>query len=111
MALRLQIPSHPHGMAARLAFGVDRVLFNGHLAVVVFFLLSGYVIHLPHARGKTLRPVEFWVRRLLRILLPLAVAMGLSLACRTPGRIGSGHSYSGAASAGIGAVDTGELAG
>ncbi len=51
--------------------GLQRALFNGNAAVVVFFLISGFVIHYPFARKSQIPLAEFWSRRLLRICLPL----------------------------------------
>jgi len=46
------------------------VLFNGPAAVIAFFVISGFVIHYPNKNGiKSLS--DFYVRRFVRILIPL----------------------------------------
>jgi peptidoglycan/LPS O-acetylase OafA/YrhL len=46
--------------------------FDGTSAVIAFFIISGFVIHYPCKRGID-NLLQFWVRRFLRILIPLAV--------------------------------------
>ena len=46
--------------------------FDGTSAVIAFFIISGFVIHYPSKKGISNVP-QFWVRRFLRILIPLAV--------------------------------------
>jgi peptidoglycan/LPS O-acetylase OafA/YrhL len=47
-------------------------LFDGTAAVVAFFIISGFVIHYPNKNGlKNLK--KFWIRRFIRILLPLMI--------------------------------------
>lgn len=51
---------------------------NGPAAVIVFFVISGFCIHLPHKDDS--RPIPllpYFTRRYVRILLPLAVAVVL----------------------------------
>jgi len=52
--------------------------FNGVAAVVVFFIISGFCIHLPYAAGKPLIARTFLVRRLLRVGLPLLCVQGIT---------------------------------
>lgn len=48
--------------------------FEGVSAVIAFFIISGFVIHYPNKSGiRNLK--EFWIRRLLRIAIPLAVIL------------------------------------
>jgi peptidoglycan/LPS O-acetylase OafA/YrhL/glycosyltransferase involved in cell wall biosynthesis len=48
--------------------------FDGPSAVIAFFIISGFVIHYPNKNG--LKSLEaFWVRRLLRIIIPLSVIL------------------------------------
>jgi peptidoglycan/LPS O-acetylase OafA/YrhL len=57
------------------------VLFgSGSSAVVLFFLLSGYVLSLPSWSGTRGRYSVYVVRRVCRIYLPFAAAAGLSIA-------------------------------
>jgi len=48
--------------------------FDGMAAVIAFFIISGFVIHYPNKNGiPNLK--EFWIRRFLRILIPLSVIL------------------------------------
>ena len=42
-------------------------LYNGQAAVIVFFLVSGFVIHYPYAKGRPFEAGGFLTARLLRI--------------------------------------------
>jgi peptidoglycan/LPS O-acetylase OafA/YrhL len=59
--------------------GLYNNLWNGPAAVIVFFVISGFCIHYPFAE-KLKRPhlLEFYSRRFLRLLIPVAVAVPLS---------------------------------
>jgi peptidoglycan/LPS O-acetylase OafA/YrhL len=46
-------------------------LFNGVAAVMMFFVISGFVIHRPQAGGRDLDPADHYVRRLTRIVPPV----------------------------------------
>ncbi|WP_082105431.1 acyltransferase family protein [Demequina subtropica] len=68
-------------IGSTLGEGLDTVLansFNGPAAVAVFFVLSGFVIHLPQARGRKLDVAQFAARRGLRIVPPILAFMLLS---------------------------------
>lgn len=56
------------------------LMFNGPAAVIVFFVLSGYVIHRPYSRGKPFQLGEYFARRYFRIVPPLLAAGMLYLA-------------------------------
>jgi peptidoglycan/LPS O-acetylase OafA/YrhL len=58
---------------------VLRPVFNGSASVVLFFLLSGFVLSLPYKRGSSLPFSTFLLRRLARIYLPYLGALGLAL--------------------------------
>ena len=62
----------------RLLGALNNGLFNGVAAVMVFFVISGLVIHLPQAAPRPgsapFSPLNHWVRRLTRILPPVIVA-------------------------------------
>jgi peptidoglycan/LPS O-acetylase OafA/YrhL len=51
-------------------------VFNGTAAVMVFFVISGFVIHRPAAEGRTLDLYGYLARRVLRIGPPILVAYG-----------------------------------
>ena len=46
--------------------------FDGTAAVIAFFIISGFVIHYPNKNGIT-SIKDFWIRRFVRIIIPLAV--------------------------------------
>ena len=50
---------------------------SGPAAVLVFFVISGFCIHLPYARGKAFDLGEYSLRRFVRLLLPLIGALVL----------------------------------
>lgn len=51
------------------------LVFNGGAAVVVFFIISGFCIHFPFIRKQTIDLPSYYVRRLLRIGTPAAIAV------------------------------------
>jgi peptidoglycan/LPS O-acetylase OafA/YrhL len=51
------------------------VAFNGSAAVVVFFLVSGFCIHLPFVRAERIEVREYLVRRYVRIGGPLVAVL------------------------------------
>lgn len=53
---------------------------NGRVAVIVFFVLSGFVLTLPYLKGPHISYRRFLFRRICRIYLPFAVAILLALA-------------------------------
>lgn len=56
------------------------LFYNGHFAVLIFFVLSGYVLTLPYFEQADPAPVlrrRLWARY-LRLNLPIAAAVGLS---------------------------------
>lgn len=59
-----------------------RILTNGHSAVVMFFVLSGFVLFLPFQSNKPVSYRAFLIKRITRIYIPYLVAITLSiLAC------------------------------
>jgi len=55
-------------------------LVNGRVAVIVFFVLSGFVLTLPYLKSRHISYGRFVFRRFCRIYLPFAVAVLLALA-------------------------------
>jgi peptidoglycan/LPS O-acetylase OafA/YrhL len=54
--------------------------FNGPAAVIAFFVISGFCIHFPNRKGLFVRSWKaYYARRYVRILIPMAVAIALSL--------------------------------
>lgn len=78
--LRLPIDRLAEGSGVGRALGaLNNGMFNGVAAVMVFFVISGLVIHLPQALAQrsgvgVFSPLNHWVRRLTRILPPVIVA-------------------------------------
>lgn len=48
----------------------------GFAAVIVFFVISGFCIHFPYRTGQPVLKWQFWLRRYIRVLPPLLLAMG-----------------------------------
>ncbi|HZC22639.1 MAG TPA: acyltransferase [Candidatus Binatia bacterium] len=57
--------------------------FNGAAAVMAFFVISGFCIHFPNRKGFEMPSwTAYYARRYLRIILPMAVAIGLAVPIR-----------------------------
>ena len=54
------------------------VLTAGHLAVILFFVLSGFVLALPYRNGTNQSYLIYAVRRLIRLCLPMLFATGFA---------------------------------
>lgn len=65
------------GSSAVLVAKLIRDLFNGPAAVIVFFVISGFCIHWPHRNSRGVG-AEYFVRRYVRIGVPLGTAFLLS---------------------------------
>jgi peptidoglycan/LPS O-acetylase OafA/YrhL len=67
------------GLYSWLATPIVSLFYNGHFAVALFFVMSGYVLSKPHFEG---RPESVLKRRLwaryVRLNLPIAVAVLMS---------------------------------
>jgi len=57
-----------------------RLFIAGHGSVLVFFVLSGFVLALPFASGHKLRLGDFLVRRFCRICPPFAASIMIAAA-------------------------------
>ena len=57
-----------------------RLLVDGEAAVILFFVLSGYVLALPFIAGTQLTYGRYLVKRICRIWLPFAAAILLAAA-------------------------------
>lgn len=58
-----------------------KVLINGHSSVIMFFLLSGFVLMLPFLKGQSIGYREFLIKRIFRIYVPYLAAVLLALIC------------------------------
>ncbi|MBS1708853.1 MAG: hypothetical protein JSS65_09055 [Armatimonadetes bacterium] len=63
-------------------------IFNGPAAVIVFFIISGYCIHLPFIRDRQLKLRQYFIRREVRIALPVLAVVLLALGLNRPESIG-----------------------
>lgn len=59
-----------------------QLAWDGPQAVALFFVLSGFVLALPFAAGRSPSYSAFIIRRICRIYLPYAAALALALALR-----------------------------
>lgn len=69
------------------------LLVNGHASVILFFLLSGFVLTLPRLRGTAQPYTQFALRRFVRIYPPYLVA--LMVAVSACGLLSGRPSYGG----------------
>lgn len=67
----------PLGGVAEFSGKLLRDSINGPAAVIVFFLISGFCIHRPY-RGDQHLGLEYFVRRYLRIGIPMGAALLIS---------------------------------
>jgi peptidoglycan/LPS O-acetylase OafA/YrhL len=54
---------------------VNGVMFNGIAAVIVFFVISGFCIHLPFVAAERIKLREYFIRRYLRVGGPLLAVL------------------------------------
>jgi peptidoglycan/LPS O-acetylase OafA/YrhL len=57
-----------------------KFLIAGHAAVILFFLLSGFVLALPQIRGRKTNYPGYLAKRICRIYLPYLVALAVAIA-------------------------------
>ncbi len=67
----------PYGHRAVIIGKLLRDTINGPAAVIVFFIISGFCIHAPYRTSPRIG-LEYFVRRYLRIGIPLAAALLIS---------------------------------
>ena len=60
-----------------LRLDLSPLVRTGYLGVDAMLLLSGYLLALPQARGKQLRPIAFYRKRLIRILPCYLLCVGM----------------------------------
>jgi len=72
-------PSALNPTARFLLEKVFILFFNGRCSVILFFLLSGFVLTLPYKRGNELPYGTFALRRLARIYVPYLAALVLAI--------------------------------
>ncbi|MDD9266036.1 acyltransferase family protein [Paenibacillus sp. GCM10023248] len=59
------------------------LLWAGHEAVILFFILSGFVLSLPYYNNDFKKPIykNYLIRRICRIYLPYAVSVIIAIVC------------------------------
>jgi peptidoglycan/LPS O-acetylase OafA/YrhL len=69
----------PHRLAflGSALWSGSTALFAGPAAVIVFFVISGYCIHNAYQRDVTLKPINYYASRFVRIGLPLVILLCL----------------------------------
>ncbi len=72
------------GLAVR---GVYNNLFSGPAAVIIFFVISGYCIHRPYRVVRDLPLIHYFIRRFVRILLPMGAAVLIAVPAGVPLRL------------------------
>jgi peptidoglycan/LPS O-acetylase OafA/YrhL len=70
----------PSGLSGALVDTPLSLLWDGREAVFVFFVLSGFVLAVPYARGKDFSALRYYPARLIRLYLPVWGAMAVSAA-------------------------------
>lgn len=63
----------------RIVLGLYDTVFNGQAAVIAFFVISGFCIHLPYASGRPFSAGSFLLSRAARILIPTGAYLVLLL--------------------------------
>jgi peptidoglycan/LPS O-acetylase OafA/YrhL len=56
-------------------------VFAGHEAVMLFFVLSGFVLSLQFLKGKPVDYGSFAIKRIFRIYVPYLIALGVAVTC------------------------------
>jgi peptidoglycan/LPS O-acetylase OafA/YrhL len=56
-----------------------RVLWAGHEAVILFFILSGFVLSMPFINRKEIKYTGFLIKRIFRIYIPYIIAVLFAL--------------------------------
>jgi len=76
----LAMPDQPLStFTALLSSRPLRVFHNGGAAVIIFFVLSGYVLALPFFSGRQPSYTRYVVKRICRIYIPFAVALCIAV--------------------------------
>jgi peptidoglycan/LPS O-acetylase OafA/YrhL len=73
-------PTHPHGFTALISDTPLQALWAGPAWVLVFFVLSGYVLSLAASKGAPFRALSYYPARFARLYFPVWGALILSAA-------------------------------
>lgn len=79
LAYEFTEPHYAHNWLDILTYTPLHLIWDGPAAVVIFFILSGYVLSAPHAAGKVGGWRSYYPQRLLRLYLPVWGAIIVSL--------------------------------
>jgi peptidoglycan/LPS O-acetylase OafA/YrhL len=79
LAYEFTEPRQAHDGLDLLTYTPLHLIWDGPAAVVIFFILSGYVLSVPYAAGKTGGWRSYYPQRLLRLYLPVWGALVFSL--------------------------------
>jgi len=77
--------AHLTTAASGTVLWIQTVLRRGDLGVSLFFVISGFCIHLTAASGRQFTALQFWKRRLRRLYPPYFVALVCCMAIVTLG--------------------------
>jgi peptidoglycan/LPS O-acetylase OafA/YrhL len=66
---------HPGGAIGHVIVQIYHSLVYGMTAVMGFFVISGFCIHLPFRKGKSLPIGRFYARRYVRIMIPVVAGV------------------------------------
>jgi peptidoglycan/LPS O-acetylase OafA/YrhL len=70
----------PHSTFDKFLLLVGNTTWNGTAAVTVFFVISGFLIHAGNVGKRQLDLQAFWLRRGIRICVPLAATIAIAYA-------------------------------
>ena len=73
------IPEQPRAQFEGLFWSPLRPFRNADAAVIIFFVLSGYVLAIPYLRGTQLSYPSYVIRRVCRIYIPFAASIVFAL--------------------------------
>ncbi|SHF07798.1 Peptidoglycan/LPS O-acetylase OafA/YrhL, contains acyltransferase and SGNH-hydrolase domains [Seinonella peptonophila] len=59
------------------------IVWSGHESVILFFLISGFVLSLPFITNKPFSYPSYLMKRFCRIYIPYIFAVGFALICKT----------------------------
>ncbi len=62
-------------------FSPLHIFWAGHEAVVLFFVMSGFVLSIPYYSAKKVSYGQFFIKRIFRIYGPYLVAVSIALLC------------------------------
>lgn len=67
-----------HGLIWKLASSIFQAAISGPAAVIVFFVISGLCIHFNYRNGKAIDYFSYYMRRYIRIGIPLCIVLILT---------------------------------